>query len=102
MASCKHSALELIPERKKTVRCKHCHLTMSADELGDGYCPECFDGSGEKLYDFETLANPSRAIAPASRTAPTSRSRSSLWITGANAMCSPLALPSFGREKGGG
>ncbi len=57
MASCKHSTLELIPERKSTVRCKHCHLTMSADELGDGYCPECFDGSGEKLYDFETLAN---------------------------------------------
>jgi predicted RNA-binding Zn-ribbon protein involved in translation (DUF1610 family) len=58
MASCKHSALELIPERKKTVRCKHCHLTMSADELGDGYCPECFDGSGEKRYEFEALSNP--------------------------------------------
>jgi len=58
MAVCKHSALELIPERKSTVRCKHCHLTLSADELGDGYCPECFDGSGEKRYDFEALSNP--------------------------------------------
>jgi predicted RNA-binding Zn-ribbon protein involved in translation (DUF1610 family) len=58
MAACKHSALELIPERKSTVRCKHCHLTLSADELGDGYCPECFDGSGEKRYDFEALSNP--------------------------------------------
>jgi predicted RNA-binding Zn-ribbon protein involved in translation (DUF1610 family) len=57
MTSCKHSTLELIPERKKTVRCKHCHLTMSADELGDSYCPECFDGSGEKRYDFEALSN---------------------------------------------
>jgi predicted RNA-binding Zn-ribbon protein involved in translation (DUF1610 family) len=58
MAACKHSALELIPERKSTVRCKHCHLTLSVDELGDGYCPECFDGSGEKRYDFEALSNP--------------------------------------------
>jgi hypothetical protein len=57
MASCKHSTLELIPERKSTVRCKHCHLTMSADDLGDGYCPECFDSGGVKRYDFESLSN---------------------------------------------
>ena len=59
MASCKHAALELIPERKSTLRCKHCHLTMPADELGDGYCPECFDSSGAKRYDFESLSNTS-------------------------------------------
>lgn len=56
MTSCKHSTLELIPERKSTVRCKHCHLTMSADELGDSYCPECFDSTGAKRYDFELLS----------------------------------------------
>ena len=56
MKACKHTSLELIPERKSTVRCKRCHLTMSADELGDGYCPECFDSSGAKHYDFETVS----------------------------------------------
>jgi len=57
MSACKHSTLELIPERKSTVRCKHCHLTLSADDLGDGYCPECFDSTGTKRYDFELLSN---------------------------------------------
>lgn len=56
MTACKHSTLELIPERKSTVRCKRCHLTMSADDLGDGYCPECFDSTGVKHYDFESLS----------------------------------------------
>ena len=41
------------------MRCKRCHLTLSADELGDGYCPECFDRTGAKHYDFESLANSS-------------------------------------------
>jgi len=59
MTSCKHLTLELIPERKSTVRCKRCHLTMSADELGDGYCPECFDSTGVKHFDFESLASSS-------------------------------------------
>jgi len=58
MTTCKHATLELIPERKCTVRCKRCHLTMSADELGDGYCPECFDGTGAKHYDFEPVSTP--------------------------------------------
>jgi uncharacterized Zn finger protein len=30
---------------------------MSADELGDSYCPECFDSTGSKHYDFELLSN---------------------------------------------
>jgi hypothetical protein len=53
---CNHSALELLPERKKTLRCRHCHLTIAADEIGDAYCPECFDASGNKRYDFEEIA----------------------------------------------
>jgi len=28
-------------------------LTIAAEELGDGYCPECFDSKGEKNFDFE-------------------------------------------------
>lgn len=62
MTTCKHSTLELIPERRSTMRCKRCHLTLSADELGDGYCPECFDHTGTKHYDFESLANSSGNI----------------------------------------
>ena len=34
------------------LRCAHCHLTLSEDELGDGCCPECFDVSGVRRYDF--------------------------------------------------
>ena len=56
MADCTHANLELLPERKETLRCRHCHLTIAADEIGDGFCPECFDSSGARRYDFESLA----------------------------------------------
>ena len=37
-----------------------CHLTLDEGELelADGFCPECFDGSGVELYDFERVTNP--------------------------------------------
>ncbi len=57
MSACRHSTLELLPERKSTMRCKRCHLTMSAADLGDSYCPECFDSTGVKRYDFESVAS---------------------------------------------
>jgi hypothetical protein len=56
MASCPHGTLELLPERKTTLRCRHCHLTISGEELGDGFCPECFERSGTKRYEFEHWA----------------------------------------------
>jgi len=31
-------------------------LVISADELGGGYCPECYSIAGERHYDFEALA----------------------------------------------
>ena len=52
---CHHTKLELLPERKKTLRCRHCHLTMDGEDLGDACCPECFEVSGEKRYDFEEI-----------------------------------------------
>lgn len=55
MTSCNHSALELLPDRKKTLRCRHCHLTIAEEEVGDGFCPECFADSGIKRYDFEEM-----------------------------------------------
>jgi hypothetical protein len=30
-------------------------LTIKADELGDGYCPECFERDGSKRYEFEEM-----------------------------------------------
>ena len=55
MNSCNHTNLELLPERKKTVRCRHCHLTLAVEDLPDGFCPECFDTSGAKRYEFDEV-----------------------------------------------
>ena len=64
MKSCIHANLELLPERKETLRCRHCHLTIAADEIGeDGYCPECFDSSGVRRTDFEKIAHDIGKIA---------------------------------------
>jgi hypothetical protein len=30
-------------------------LTIKADELGESYCPECFEIHGRKRYDFEEI-----------------------------------------------
>ncbi|MGE5217749.1 MAG: hypothetical protein ACM3SP_12175 [Chloroflexota bacterium] len=55
MGSCQHRTLELLPVRKRTLRCRHCHLTLDGAELGEGYCPECFDRFGARRYDFEEI-----------------------------------------------
>ena len=56
MTVCKHSVIALLPEKKNLLRCRNCHLTIKADDLGTGYCPECFEVSGRKQYDFEEVA----------------------------------------------
>ncbi len=55
MVSCKHTKLALLRDKKNRLRCRHCHLTITADDLGEGYCPECFEIQGNKLSDFEKL-----------------------------------------------
>jgi rubrerythrin len=55
MSQCTHPTLELLPEPKKTVRCRRCHLTIARDELPEGYCPECFENSGTKRYEFDDV-----------------------------------------------
>jgi len=55
MILCNHSKLTLLSEKKKRVRCRDCHLTIKADELGDGYCPECFEMHGKKQCNFEAV-----------------------------------------------
>jgi rubrerythrin len=55
MTVCSHTTLELLPEKKKKLRCRHCHLILEDAELTDGYCPECFETSGKKRYEFEEM-----------------------------------------------
>jgi protein-arginine kinase activator protein McsA len=55
MAACKHQQLVLVRDTDARVRCRHCHLTIKAAELVSGYCPECFETSRTRRYDFEDL-----------------------------------------------
>lgn len=55
MTLCNHSKLVLLPEDKSRFQCEHCRLTIKADELGEGYCPECFETFGKKRYDFKEI-----------------------------------------------
>ncbi|HJX08921.1 MAG TPA: hypothetical protein VJ733_00275 [Candidatus Binatia bacterium] len=63
MTSCNHSALELLPEIRKRLRCRYCHLTIAEEEIGAGFCPECFANSRSKRYDFEELVATGEGIA---------------------------------------
>lgn len=56
MTACNHAALELLPARKRALRCRRCHLTLSAEEAAAGYCPECWDRTGKRHDDLEELS----------------------------------------------
>jgi len=62
MTTCHHNKLVLIPEPGNRLRCRHCHLTITADELGKSHCPECFEIHGRKRYDFEEVEPETRGI----------------------------------------
>jgi rubrerythrin len=55
MTECNHTTLELLPSRKRALRCRQCHLTLDPEEAADGHCPECFERSGKRYRDFEEL-----------------------------------------------
>ena len=55
MDSCPHANITLIPESAGRLRCRHCHLTLKAEELSNGCCPECLAVSGQKRADFEKI-----------------------------------------------
>jgi predicted RNA-binding Zn-ribbon protein involved in translation (DUF1610 family) len=55
MSLCKHKTLVLLSGENNKLRCRSCHLTISIDELGGGYCPECYEVNRVKCYDFEEL-----------------------------------------------
>jgi hypothetical protein len=63
MNSCNHTTLELLPARKSTLRCRYCHLTLTREDLQDGFCPECFDASGIKRYEFDEVQSQAVAVA---------------------------------------
>ena len=54
MVDCPHKTLVLVQREKRKLRCLHCHLTISPRELGQGFCPECYD-RGLRHQEFEEL-----------------------------------------------
>ena len=58
MESCRHTTLVLAKVEVKR-RCCKCHLSLSTEELGDSFCPECFESSGRRNYDFEDIEDAS-------------------------------------------
>jgi len=56
MDSCRHEILTLMQAPASRLRCRHCHLTISEEELGDGCCPECLEVSKMRRRDFEKIA----------------------------------------------
>lgn len=57
MSACPHTRLIVLREKNEKIRCRHCHLTIDASELGGGFCPECHDATGDKHYDFDPVAS---------------------------------------------
>ena len=55
MDKCLHKNIILIHENSVRLRCRHCHLTIKAEDLTDGYCPECFEAEGKKRNNFEEV-----------------------------------------------
>jgi predicted RNA-binding Zn-ribbon protein involved in translation (DUF1610 family) len=62
MTSCTHRQLVLLRATHHRLRCRHCHLTINANDLTSRYCPECFETSKTKRYDFEEIVTPDSGI----------------------------------------
>ena len=63
MSECRHTNLELLQTVKTDrLRCRHCHLTITAKELDGKHCPECHERDGSRNTDFEEV--PSEADGP--------------------------------------
>ncbi len=57
MTECGHTKLTILRKvADARVRCQRCHLSITAAELGTSHCPECYETSGAKRYDFEPVA----------------------------------------------
>lgn len=63
MSECRHKNLILLKESSNKLRCRICHLTINAEELGENYCPECYETSGKRQYDFESVKKEDSGIS---------------------------------------
>jgi len=53
---CPHAHLTMLtPSVQPRLRCRRCHLTIAAEELKGGPCPECLEADGARRRDFETI-----------------------------------------------
>jgi Zn finger protein HypA/HybF involved in hydrogenase expression len=55
MSACPHRHLVLVRETHARLRCRYCHLTITAADLSGRYCPECFETTHTKRYDFDEV-----------------------------------------------
>ena len=55
MSACQHLQLVLVRDTHARLRCRHCHLTIKAADLPTRYCPECFETTRTKRYDFDEV-----------------------------------------------
>ena len=55
MSACAHRQLVLVWETHARLRCRHCHLTLTAADLPGRYCPEYFETTHTKRYDFDEV-----------------------------------------------
>jgi hypothetical protein len=55
MSACPHRQLVLVRDTHVRLRCRHCHLTIKAADLPARYCPECFETTHTKRYDFDEV-----------------------------------------------
>ena len=57
MSTCRHEMLTLVPAPAARLRCRHCHLTITEQELGADCCPECLEQFKIRRRDFEAIAS---------------------------------------------
>lgn len=62
MTECHHANLLVVTENSARLRCRHCHLTLKAEELDNGYCPECLAVNREKRDDFEKIETKKKGV----------------------------------------
>ena len=55
MSDCTHRQLVLVRDTHVRLRCRYCHLTIKAADLPARYCPECFETTHTKRYDFDEV-----------------------------------------------
>jgi len=60
MTSCEHKNLVLIKKPEGRLRCRHCYLTISDEELESDFCPECWETNGVRRRDFEKIVEKDR------------------------------------------